>query len=582
MLKECLEIFEKELESKGDKLIIDSYVPVDGTYIIVSHNDNKFKVKDVVNIKYNKKLGEIEERSNINFKDICKYDYYSKLIDMDKPIDKKKKIKSNNYLSFFINKEDLNEGKLTKEIIDGYYDRLSNPYIKYLKGKSKEIYESIEKKLEGINQELLTKIRTWICDNIFSLQDLGIDIKGKGRIKIFFEATLETYQNESKRYLIPNIYNKNDFNENINDIVYGVPNDNMNLNPKKPYLENKSRKIKVPLLVDEEQILLQKKFFDYLMNFASNGKVNIYINEDGIKALENGKLPDADFQGIFMRIKKGTEVEIQSYDLITSYRYGLKKEFKFENVLKLSIKAMEDENYLNCRNKNDMQVIINHTLFSKVLVNNYFTDSKDISIKDSILKRNLLISRDTIFNWIYKGNENGVYPLLNKVSLDLIKNSIEKGFRLKASHQFNLKCSLENYFRGGQDMGDTIHELKNSLREKINMGGTDYFTSDKEYYFAVGQFVNYLLSKSKGKNKPHSLANPFINAKSDKVIKEKLRNLYKRYNYDIYMHSKRTKNIYAMIVSYESEGKVDQDMIMAGYLHSNLIYESNKKEAQNG
>ena len=131
-------------------------------------------------------------------------------------------------------------------------------------------------------------------------------------------------------------------------------------------------------------------------------------------------------------------------------------------------------------------------------------------------------------------------------------------------------------------MGDTVHELKNSLREKINMGGTDYFISDKEYYFAVGQFVNYLLSKSKGKNKPHSLVNPFINAKSDKVIKEKLRSLYKRYNYDINMHSKRIKNLYAMIVSYESEAKVDQDMIMAGYLHSNLIYESDNKEVQNG
>ena len=74
--------------------------------------------------------------------------------------------------------------------------------------------------------------------------------------------------------------------------------------------------------------------------------------------------------------------------------------------------------------------------------------------------------------------------------------------------------------------------------------------------------MNYLLSKSKGKNKPHSLANPFINAKSNTVIKEKLRNLYKRYNYDIDMYSKRVKNIYGMIVSYEPEKKVDQDMIL--------------------
>ena len=85
-----------------------------------------------------------------------------------------------------------------------------------------------------------------------------------------------------------------------------------------------------------------------------------------------------------------------------------------------------------------------------------------------------------------------------------------------------------------------------------------------------------MISKSKGKNKPYSLANPFINAKNNDVIKDKLRNLYKRYNYDIDMYGKRVKNLYAMIVSYEPEEKVDQDMIIAGYLHSNLIYESNK------
>ena len=41
---------------------------------------------------------------------------------------------------------------------------------------------------------------------------------------------------------------------------------------------------------------------------------------------------------------------------------------------------------------------------------------------------------------------------------------------------------------------------------------------------------------------------------------------------------KIVKNIYAMIVSYVPEGRVNQDMILAGYLRNNLIYESKKKE----
>ncbi|MBC5997675.1 type I-B CRISPR-associated protein Cas8b/Csh1 [Romboutsia ilealis] len=577
MLHDCIEVFEKQLKVSGDKLIIDTYVPADGTYIIVSLIDGKFSIKEFFDIKYNKKLGELEGRANIYFEDICNYDYNSKLIDMNKPIDSKKIIHSNNYLSFFIKKESLSNEKLTQDIIDNYYKILSNPYLKYTKPKAKEIYKYVEADLEYIDQDLLNKIKEWIKLNIFNLEELGIKITGKDYLKVFFELPIEKYQTEGRRYLIPNIYNSNDFNEKLEEILYGLPNDNINLNSKKPYLENKTRKVKVPYLVNEKQVILQKKFFDYLMAQCSKGNVNIYIDEEKVRSYKNGEMPDSDFNGMYMRIKKGKEVEIHSYDIVTSYKFKLDKPFKFFNVLELGEKAIFDENYGVCNDKKILQEIINNTLFSKYLVNNYYTESKDISIKDNIIKRNLLISRESIFDWIYKGNEKGIYEILNKTSLDLIKNSIKNGYIVKASHQYNLKCSLESYFKGGKSMGDIVYELKNNLREKINSGNTESFSSDEQYYFAIGQFVNYLLSKSKGKNKPHSLANPFINAKSNTVIKEKLRNLYKRYNYDIDMYSKRVKNIYGMIVSYEPEKKVDQDMIIAGYLHSNLIYESNKK-----
>lgn len=577
MLKDCIEIFEKELLLKGDKLIIDNYLPSDGTYVIVSIEDDKFFIKEAFDIKYNKKSDEIEGRENIYFKEVCEYDYNSKLIGMNKPIDIKKIIQSNNYLSFFVKKESIGNKKLTNEIIDNYYKVLSNPKLKYTETKAKEIYNSIEQSIPQIDQEFLKKIQSWIKENIFELDNLGIEIKGKDYLKIFFEDPIQTYINEGKRYLIPNIYNKNEFNQILSNEIYGVPNNNLGLNPKKPYLENKSRKLKVPCLLNEAEVLLQKKFFDYMLSLASKGKVNIYINDEGIRAFKNDEMIDKDFTGIYLRIKKGKEVEIQSYDLITSYKYLLKNRFELKNVLELSDDYIVNE-YTKYGDRKNLQLVISNILFSKYLVNNYFTDEKDISIKDNTLKKNLLISRDKIFDYTYKGNENGIYELLNKVSLDLIKNNIANGYIIKASHQYNMRCSLENYFKGGVNMADLIYDMKNNLREKINAKDTQSIESDKEYYFAVGQFVNFLLSKSKSKNKLHSLANPFINAKSDKVIKEKLRNIYKRYNYDIDMYSKRVNNIYAMIVSYETQGKVDQDMIIAGYLHSNLIYEGKKGE----
>ncbi|MEA4827751.1 MAG: type I-B CRISPR-associated protein Cas8b/Csh1, partial [Clostridium sp.] len=102
--------------------------------------------------------------------------------------------------------------------------------------------------------------------------------------------------------------------------------------------------------------------------------------------------------------------------------------------------------------------------------------------------------------------------------------------------------------------------------------------NDREYYFAVGQLASYFISLSKSKKKVHSLANPIINAKTDKRIKEQLERMFNKYNYDIDDRIKKFKNLYAMTVSYEPDGKIEKDLIIAGYLHSNLIYEKSIEE----
>lgn len=574
MIKDCLNIFEKILDSE-DKIILDNYIPADGTYIIVSKENDEFKIKDTINIRYNKKENVIEGKTNFYYDDICFYDYNSKVIDMNKPIDKKKIIQSNNYLSFFIKKESLINGKLNTERIDQYYETLANPYLKHSDSKSKEIYKQIESELGEVDTGELEKIKIWIKENIFNLD---VDISGKDYLKIFFEFPYENYLKEGKRYLIPNIYNSNSFNIKANNEIYGLPNYNMGLNAKKPYLENKTRRVSVPYLVNSREINLQKKFFDYLINLATIGKVNVLMNYDKIIGLSDGEFLDSDFNGIFLRIKKGKEAEIHYFDIITEYKPETMKAFKFVDVFDMDIKELIKERYGTYKKKSEIQEIIDSVLFSKFLKNNYFREASDISTNDGRLLSNLLLSRNLIFDWLWKDKKDGIYPVLNKVSINLIKGSINNGFFNKAKHQFNFMCSINNYF-GGLDMGDILIKTKNDIREKINSSNTETISSDKEYYFAVGQLVSYFLSKNKGKNKPQSLVNPFINSKSNKVIKEKLLALYKKYNYDIEGKSKRFNNLYSMVIAYETESAVDQNMIIAGYLSSNLIYE--KKEGEN-
>lgn len=580
MLKECIEIFKKEYTKKGDRLITDDYIPSDGTYVLVSVENDKFKIKESFDIIYNKKTKEVQGKDNIYYKKICEFDYNSKLLSMNKPIDSKKVIHSNNYLSFFIKKESLSNNKLTENIIDNYYDILANPKIKYTKPKAKEFYSIVENDLDKIDLDLVDKIRGFIKENIFTLEQQGINIEGKDYLKIFFDVDIKNYLNEGSRYFILNLFNSNDFNQNINGDIYGLPNDNMNLNSKKPYLENKSRKNKLPNILSYKEVLIQKKFFDYLLNQASKGKSNIYVTDEKIIANESSEMPKDDLYGYYLRLKKGTEVEIIDFDIINDYKFILDKQFKLHNVVSLDEKYLED-NYKTYIDKKEIQLLLDNFMFSKFLINNYFNEPGDISIKDNILKRNILLCRNKIFNYIYKGDEVGLYKVLDKSLEDLINENIKQGRYIKATHQFNLKISLKNYFEGGENMADIIHKIKEDLREKINSNQTQSIKQDDEYYFAVGQLVNYLLSKSKSKNTPHHLINSFINAKNDKFIKDKLRVLYKKYNYDDNMNGKRVKNLYAMILSYTPEGNINEDIIIAGFLHSSLIYEKIKGEEVN-
>lgn len=579
MLSQALETFKKEYKKKGDALILDTYIPADGTYVVVKPSDGDFIIEDSIDIKLDKKTRTIDRTQSKYMNFICFADYYSKVTDMNKAIlsSEGKVIQGNNYLSFVIKKESLTNGKLTNDIIDRYYSVLENPRLKYTKDKPKalELYELAEKKVGEVNKDRLNKIKSWIKENLF---EAFKEITGKDYLKIFFYYPEDDYKKESERYFIPNIYNSNAYNEKIDNIIYGLPNDNMGLNSKKPYLENKTRKISVPYLINQEEVIYQKRFFDYLMNQASSAKVNLYIGDE-IIALSDKSSLDNKFQGIFLRLKKGKEVEIQDYDIVSNYNPQLNKVFEYKNIIGADYDKLK-VSYDTMKTLGEMHKVINEVMFSKLLSSNYFTEPSDISINDATLKSNLLVCRTALFNWFYKGNCYNIWKLLDKASLSLVKGSIEKGYFINAINQFNLRLSLKEYFEGGEEMADVIYNVKNSLRNKIYEKNTSFIENDREYFFAVGQLVSFFISRSKGKKKPLSLANPFINAKNDKVIKEKLKALYKKYNYDIENYNLKFKALYAMAISYELENKIDEDMIIAGYLHSNLLYEKedNNKE----
>ena len=580
MLKECLEVFDAFLQRKGENFIVDSHIPAQGTYLIIDSNGN---CKDIVEVVIDKKTKDMD-RTNPALPKVCFYDYQSQLISMNKPMDSKKIIHSNSYLSFAVKKESIVSGKLTNEIIDGYYDTLKNPLKKKYKKEACQIYKLFEEKEGEIDKEALEKNREWIKSHIFSLA--GIDLSKKDYLKIFFEADDSVYEREARRYFLPNIYNSNDYNTEIEGKVYGMPDNNLGMNAKKPFLSIKSRKYPAPYLLNEEEVLFQKKFFDYLYSMVSAGKYHIYIDTEkkDIIACRNGEAPDRIETGYYLRIIKGkTEAEIYAQDNIPGYSVKLKKSFKFQNILNRSHSEYEhpeyEEKYKIYTSRLEVEQLINEVFFSKYLSVNYTMEAKDINITDGILKRNVLSSRDVIFDWVFKGIDRGIDKKIQAVSLDLIKGTLLKGYKERALWQLNLRYSFREYFsEGGLKMAEIITPVKEKLNSKVLSGKIVPIESDDEYYYAVGQLVAFLLSLSKSKDRNQSLLNPFMNAKTDNVIKKRIIQLYKKYNYKISDTLIRPKALLAMVEGYVPDAnEVNQEMLILGYACDNVIYYKEEK-----
>ena len=605
MFEECLEVFKRELDYDNN-LILDEYIPADGSYIIV---DAEGKIKNYQDIKLDKKkrgTSEAVEKGSY-FKEICFYDYHSKLISMNKQVDSKKVINSNNYLSFAVKKESI-ASKLTEEIIDNYYDTLKNPLEKKYK-KSKEaskIYQKFEEEHSAVDIELLERCRRWIKQHIFSIDKLiNVDLGKKEYLKIFFEVfevgeednkkNRELFIQEDNRYIFPNIYNSNDYNVEVEGKIQGIPDNNMGMNAKKPFLAIKTRKTPAAYLVDINKAILQKQFFEYLMNFAANGKNNIYIDTKNyrIKAYSDQDERD-DFDemasGYYLRIQKGKELEIQIQDNIVDYQNRLKTNFEYMKFISIDIKGDKlpefAKKYGVYDKRTSVGTLINEIFFSKFLRTNYFIDVNDMSIKDSVLRQNIIMYRNIIFDWVYKGIDNNFSKAEEKFALDLIKNSIrnEDKYNLRPKSQLNLHWSLKDYFlkmkkeQGGDTMADIATKIRTSVKEKI-MFKEDLImpSDDKEYYYAVGQLLSYFIFKSRAGKRMQSMINPVLNAKRDNIIKMRLFQLYKKYNYDISINNYNMKKLYAMILGYKPQNKVNQEMILFGYLDENILLKSNAK-----
>lgn len=591
---------------KDDKVVLDSY-KMDAGYYYLAKKDGTLQ-RLIVNRDNDSDDYELYKYLKVR-------DFYSKCLN-NKPINsgykeviknvtysmKNKQIHSNNaYTLFFKNTSvdglciDCNDS-FSYEI----FEKGINQYYKSLEklGSSKK-----EKILlsEFYNKGELENAKNRMRD-AFSLvySDFMKEEKTKETwIKIFLEEDYNEYLRVANIYLTLKLFNKNDKNMNINGKIYGMNNYNYALDSKKPYLELKSTPYKIGSMISKENISILNNIYKWLY---SNGisttllKIPVDWNFMGT-ATEKKDILNKNIYLIKVANNKGV-ARIDDFQYVTNFSTKIEPDFIIKDVIR---KVGNDFTLQNIYElefyTSNIWIAKNDKLCKNYLKESYYDFESNIS-KSSVIpnwKKDFLREYTAMFfDFFQKRDETNFIRNLDKLGIHLIENTIidelktiNKNNRMNpfnSINTMNLWIAYKKYFC---KEGEVDEEMKiNNIQEeclKIFQENKEIQT-DEQYYFFAGQIAFYFLTRNKGEKLTQDMTSPFIRAGNLKKLRDELRILYQKYNYDIKLLDSKFNNIFSQLLLHEPETYVkdNKDLILAGMLSSNMFnIEKNKNNDKN-
>lgn len=561
MIYDILEVFQKEYDKpdKGDKLILDNYILKDGLYVKVNEDasleyfiqsskkvkhDGKFQTehyfKDLDGNTKNEKLDWFKQR-----------DYFSNVIDTAKSYDAPKKtIHNNNYLSLFMKIESFLEVEFSY-LREKLYKKVFS-FKDFNSKNEKKILENFCKSIKHLNRKKsIIKTMRQLEKLLPKIKEIAKEYSPKEYVRIFFEEDSEIYKSESAIYLALKIYNDNKYSINVDEVVHGLSNYNMGLNSKKPYLEQKNKKLATPFMLTSDVAMQVKFFFDWLG--LQPYRTDLFDNMFLKKHSDNGKAIVNDFDYIPLKIEK-----LQ--------------------------KPITIRNYLNIKDKNDFELtelyqlenIVDEVFYNQKLKFNYFNDDLKVSQYVSKNLQTLIFeTKYAMVNYFKKYDEREFYQVIKKYGTHFIVEHLrqrdEKKYyfsELRAKESLNLKFSLL------QHKGEIVMDIKAMQKKMIDkLESSNYDSLDsKDFFYLSGQVVKYLLSKSKSGKKDADMLEPFLRAKNVKKLKDEIKFTFFKYKHEIGLNQTKFNNALSLITAYDKDESIDSDSFLVGVLSQNLFY----------
>lgn len=577
MILDLLDVYRKNAD--GDSLVIDNYQLKEGLYFKLygSHREPE--------------ILQVEKRVSCSgelWEFIKTADFYSQLVDMNKPVDPKKQIHSSNIYAVAFKAGLLSEGANALEnfraSVDRYYQVLRSPKADDAKLLSKYKFPPPDEQMIKRNQEYVLNLAEYLRQKIAEHK-----IKSNVYVKLYFAAGSEDYARESRRYLIPKIFNKNDYNITIDDTLYGLSNNNMGLNAKKPFLEHKTTAFKVPFRLSAADALENKNMFTWLdgQKDAAGKPVTegyLPIGASGVFTLVKAEQQPRDAH--YLHIERGTQPVIDEYDFLPGLTDKLMPPLKLDNYL-----LLDDFNSRNIHSRAELEGFVDDWLFNKNLTRNYFSKDPKPNNWFSSFQVGLLVRyKYALRNYFRKGDQRDFVGCIDRLTQAMLREmlrreSYPKLEDTKIAQGLNLRLSLLKYFviKEKEEMGDRLRSLVEGLKAKLIDGKEDFIfcENDQEFYYYAGQLVRYLVSQSQAYKPTYAMIDHITDARDVGKFKQEILNLEKKYTHALSLKNFRYNKLLAAVMGYEAatDKVTGFDLFLAGVASKNMIY---FKEAEEG
>ncbi len=554
---------------KDNKVVLDTYKMENGVYFLAKEDDTIEKLVVEKGEPDNSELYEyLKEKeffskcfiSNKVLNTECKVTNYKT----------KKKIYSNNiYTLFFRNdncagftnnlEDKAMPNDLFEEVIKKYYEALKN-----LGNNEKEknlIQERYSDEEINVYKEKMIKLFRQIS-KVFTEEDKA---KKSNWVKIFIDQSNNEYERVGNIYNRARLFNNNDYNVEYDNNIFGANNYNFGCNSNKPFLELRTTPFKVGSRISIDDIEIMSKIYIWLCNNSRNESVL--------------KLPvDWNFKGIPKNEQNISNKDLFILKVNVNNKVAKIEDFDYKSKFNTEIRPFTCRDYM--RHKDNDYVISNINELEEYTNKTWYLNNQP----KANWKQELMQKYSQTFFYLFQREERNVFlQNLDNIASEIVKKTLvvdlNFGNTNNSKKAMNLWIAYKNYF----NVEGESEEMKfNNIQEKCKTIVLEEknIETDEEYYFLTGQVAYYLFLQSDASKLTQDVTEPFIEAANITILKKELRDLYEKYNYNIYLKNKKFNNVFSQILIQEPENEVrkNKNVILAGMLSNNLFYNGGIKD----